>query len=194
MMLVLALIAIIAAIAYPRVTDTLRKLRARDGAKAIVNAMINARAQSLIRNVAHKVTLVASSDVGAHTTGAGGTVTVSRSSGSSCTANGMLFTFVESYDFSTLNDVNLCLIRTTSNPVVDTSTTCQAGTVDLCITPDGTITNLVTPAAATTLVYVREYENATSTPTATGVVRQIVIPRRKTIQAMPIQVSDDSCL
>lgn len=194
LMIVVAMLSIIAAIAYPRVTDGLRRMRAREGAKAIVNAVLTARAQAMIRNVAHRVTLASSIGIGINTPGAGGTVTLERSSGPSCTALGTTFTVLEQYLFSGLGDVNLCLLRTTASPQVDNTTPCAAAVVQLCVTPDGTVTNLTTPAANNTLAYVREYEGSGGTVEPAGVVRQIVIPRRKAVRLLPIQVSNDLCL
>jgi prepilin-type N-terminal cleavage/methylation domain-containing protein len=191
LMVVLALIGVVAAIAYPQVSDSLRKLRARDGAKAVVNAVVNARSQAMIRNVAFLVTLASSQSTGAQTPGAGGTITVQRSSGPSCTAFGTVMTLVEQYSYAPLGDVNLCLLRTTSSPEVNLSTPCAETTVHLCVTADGTITNLDDPAAAQTIAYVREYDGSGN---AVGVVRQVVIPRRKTVQVNPIQVTNDACL
>src|SRR2546425_29300 len=82
-------------------------------------------------------------------------------------------------------------LRAPSAPLLATSTSCANATVNLCVTPDGTITNLTTPTAAFTIAYVREYNDAQGTPTARGVVRQIIIPRRKSVQVSPIQVSND---
>jgi hypothetical protein len=173
------------------VTDSLRKLRARDGAKAVVNAVVNARSQAMIRNLAFQVALTSSQSIGARTAGAGGTITLQRASGPSCTAAGTVFTLVEQYNYASLEDVNLCLLRTTSSPEVNLSTPCAVATATLCVTADGTITNLGEPNAAQTIVYVREYDRAGN---AQGVVRQIVIPRRKTVQVNPVQVANDACL
>jgi hypothetical protein len=192
-MVVLALIAIIGAIAYPRITDGLRKMRAREGAKGVVNAILNARAQSMIRNVAHRVTLTTSTTPGAKVAGSGGTILTERSSAASCTAGGLSFTAVEQYDYAPLGDITLCRVQTTAT-LVDATVPCQATTVQLCVTPDGRISNLTTPTANFTLVYIREFQDASTSPTPTGVDRQVVIPQRKAVQVNPIQVTNDACL
>jgi len=179
-MVVLALIAIIGAIAYPRITDGLRKMRAREGAKGVVNAILNARAQSMIRNVAHRVTLTTSTTPGAKVAGSGGAILTERSA-------------VEQYDYAPLGDITLCRVQTTAT-LVDATVPCQATTVQLCVTPDGRISNLTTPTANFTLVYIREFQDASTSPTPTGVDRQVVIPQRKAVQVNPIQVTNDACL
>jgi type II secretory pathway pseudopilin PulG len=193
-MIVLALVSIIGAIAYPRISDGLRKMRARDGAKALVDALLSARAQAMIRNQAHRITLASSTQIGAQAPTGGGSITVERASGSSCTAAGTSFTPVDQYLYAPLRDVNLCLIRTTSAPAVDENTACASDTVQLCVTPEGLIVNLANPNIAQTIAYVREYEMQGATAVPVGVVRQVVMPLRKAVQVNPIQVTNDACL
>lgn len=196
MMVVLSIIALVSAIAYPRITDTLRKLRGRDGAKAIVNAVINAKSEAMIRNLAHVVTLVTSQTTGSQsrTVGAGGLIVLRRAPGTACVGDPATFLTIETFDFMPLNDVNLCLAVSALPGEVGTTTSCQTTTVNLCVTPDGTVSNIAAPNAPFTLAYVREYEVSSSGATAVGVVRQVVIPRRKSVHVNPVQVTNDVCL
>ena len=191
LMVVISMIGLISAIAYPRVTDTLRKMRARDGAKAVINAVLIAKSEAMIRNLAHQLTFTTSASVGSLSVTGGGSILTQRATGSACVG---ALTQVDRYSYAQLRDVNLCNVKTTAVGTVEVGSDCPALTVNLCVTPDGTITNLGTPAAAYTLVYVRENEVSGGSVSGTGVVRQIVIPRRKSVKVNPIQVTDDVCL
>lgn len=192
LMIIVAFIGLVSAIAYPRITDTLRKSRAREAAKRVVNAVLVAKSEAMIRNQSVLITLTTAADTGStNAISGGGSVQLDRMTGQSCTGAP---TLLERFEMAGLRDVNLCLAKTNPAGAVDASTGCQPGITTLCALPDGTVANLAVPTAANTLIYVREYENQGGSPVPVGVVRQIVVPRRKTVQLLPIQVTDNACL
>jgi len=193
LLVIVAMIALISSVAYPRITDTLRKMRARDGAKAIVNAVLVAKAEAMIRNLAHRITLTPSSSIGAiDRTNGGGSVVIERGAGNSCNFGAL--TEIDRFRFATLGDVSLCKLRTTSVGEINAASACDSGATTLCVTPDGTVTNVGATAAGFTVAYVRENERSGSAASGVGVVRQIVIPRRKAPKVNPVQVTADVCL
>ena len=192
LMIIVVFIALVSATAYPRITDTLRKSRAREAAKRVVNAVLVGKSEAMIRNQSVRITVTTASDTGAdNAVSGGGSVQMDRMTGASCTGAA---TLLDRFEMAGLKDVNLCLSRTNPAGLVDATTGCQPSVTLLCALPDGTVVNLATPAAANTLIYVREYERQSGSPVPVGVVRQIVIPRRKTVQLLPIQVTDNACL
>ena len=102
----------------------------------------------------------------------------------------------ETEDFTKIDDVHICLIRDSASPTVTYATPCQNMTVYLCITPSGLIYNSHASFSDPdfTIIYIREYLEEGGSVVPAGVIRQIVIPRRRTVRANPVQVTNDACL
>lgn len=200
-MIIVSVIAVLLALAWPKINDTLRTFKSREGARAIVNAVLGAKASAALQGVDYLVRLTPSTAVGTSTPGGGGDVKVYPCSrkgvcGTDCLNDITLGNVkaADSFLFESLKTISLCLISTTAAPAVTTATACQTTAVDLCVSPDGTVTNQTTPTAPFTLAYIRENEVSGASVTGAGVIRQVVLPQRKTIQVNTLQVVDDTCL
>jgi len=166
----------------------MRTMRAQNVTSQIVQAIVSRKALAAVKNKYYIVGITSS------TTPSGGSKLEFWNEKSNC--NNPSTTADETEDFSTLSDVHICLIRDTTAPAVTYATTCLNMTAYLCITPEGMVYNSYPTFSDPdfTMIYIREYLTEGGTVVPAGVIRQVVIPRRRTVRANPVQVSNDACL